>query len=157
MEETEIVQQILDYIPTIDFTRSQTKDPVSLFETTIRYLGGLLSAYDLLSDDALATSTNVQTIEMLLRQAERLANALSYAFDTPAGIPHGNLYLNNRTTDGLTSNVLADIGTLVLEWTRLSDLTGNQTYARLAQKAESYLLNPKPVLVTTLIQVFVIY
>lgn len=32
----------------------------------------------------------------------------------------------------------------MLEWTRLSDLTGNTTYADLTQKAESYLLNPQP-------------
>jgi mannosyl-oligosaccharide alpha-1,2-mannosidase len=31
-----------------------------------------------------------------------------------------------------------------MEWTRLSDLTGNETYAALTQKAESYLLSPKP-------------
>lgn len=32
----------------------------------------------------------------------------------------------------------------MLEWTRLSDLTGNTTYAQLSQKGESYLLNPQP-------------
>lgn len=32
----------------------------------------------------------------------------------------------------------------MLEWTRLSDLTRNTEYAKLAQKGESYLLNPKP-------------
>jgi mannosyl-oligosaccharide alpha-1,2-mannosidase len=31
----------------------------------------------------------------------------------------------------------------VLEWTHLSDLTGDPTYAELSQKGESYLLNPK--------------
>lgn len=31
---------------------------------------------------------------------------------------------------------------MIIEWTRLSDLTGNTTYAELAQKGESYLLNP---------------
>jgi mannosyl-oligosaccharide alpha-1,2-mannosidase len=31
-----------------------------------------------------------------------------------------------------------------MEWTRLSDLTGNETYGALTQKAESYLLSPKP-------------
>lgn len=30
----------------------------------------------------------------------------------------------------------------MLEWTRLSDLTGNKTYARLAQKAQNYLVEP---------------
>jgi mannosyl-oligosaccharide alpha-1,2-mannosidase len=31
-----------------------------------------------------------------------------------------------------------------MEWTHLSDLTGNSTYASLSQKGESYLLSPKP-------------
>lgn len=52
--------------------------------------------------------------------------------------------MGNRTTDGSTNNGLATIGTLVLEWTHLSDLTGNKTYGELTQKGESYLLNPQP-------------
>lgn len=32
----------------------------------------------------------------------------------------------------------------MLEWQRLSDLTGNPQYGLLAQRAESYLLNPRP-------------
>jgi mannosyl-oligosaccharide alpha-1,2-mannosidase len=47
MDIPEIVDEILDYIPTINFQK--TKDPVDLFETTIRYLGGMLSAYELLT------------------------------------------------------------------------------------------------------------
>lgn len=64
MEIPEIVNQIVDYIPTVDF--SKTDDQVSLFETTvsytgiteklfhaltkqIRYLGGMISGYDLLT------------------------------------------------------------------------------------------------------------
>ncbi len=41
MQIPEIVDTILEYIPTIDFDK--TDDEVSLFETTIRYLGGMLS------------------------------------------------------------------------------------------------------------------
>lgn len=77
-------------------------------------------------------------------QAENLANNLSFAFDTPTGIPHNDLYPNNQTNGGSTTNGLATIGSLVLEWTHLSDLTGNPKYGQLAQKGESYLLNPKP-------------
>ena len=51
--------------------------------------------------------------------------------------------MSNRSTDGASTNGLATIGTLVLEWTRLSDLTGNASYASLAQKAQSYLLDPQ--------------
>lgn len=74
----------------------------------------------------------------------RLADNLAFAFDTPTGIPCNNLYFNPPSTDGSTANGIATIGTLVLEWTHLSDLTGNKTYGELTQKAESYLLNPKP-------------
>ena len=79
-----------------------------------------------------------------LEQAQHLANNLSFAFDTPSGIPSNNLYLNPEGTDGSTTNGLATIGTLVLEWTRLSDLTGNDAYGALAQRGESYLLDPNP-------------
>lgn len=79
----------------------------------------------------------------LLEQAETLAIKLSFAFKTPTGIPANNLnFVTNSFTD--SSNGVATTGTLVLEWTRLSDITGKKVYADLAQKAQSYLLNPKP-------------
>jgi mannosyl-oligosaccharide alpha-1,2-mannosidase len=83
-------------------------------------------------------------VDAVLAQAQHLANNLSFAFDTPTGIPYNNLYLNPQANDGSTDNGLATIGTLVLEWSHLSDLTGDPTYASLSQKGESYLLNPQP-------------
>jgi mannosyl-oligosaccharide alpha-1,2-mannosidase len=47
MDDQETVDQILDFIPSINFQKTSTA--VDLFETTIRYLGGMLSAYDLLN------------------------------------------------------------------------------------------------------------
>jgi len=47
MRQKDIVNQILAHVPTIDFGKTDTE--VSLFETTIRYLGGLVSGYDFLS------------------------------------------------------------------------------------------------------------
>jgi mannosyl-oligosaccharide alpha-1,2-mannosidase len=41
MQIPSIVTTILDYIPTIDYDNTTTQ--VSLFETTIRYLGGMLA------------------------------------------------------------------------------------------------------------------
>ena len=79
----------------------------------------------------------------ILRQAKNLANALSYAFDTPSGIPFDLLSLEDRSTRG-RSNDIAAIGSLVLEWTRLADLTKNQTYAELVQRAEEQLLDQQP-------------
>lgn len=40
MQNRRIVNQIVNYIPTIDFSKSYQNNPVSLFETTMRYLGG---------------------------------------------------------------------------------------------------------------------
>ena len=137
-----IVTEILEYIPTIDFTTTTTQ--VSLFETTIRYLAGMLSAYDLLRGPLSDLSSNVSTVESLLTQSKSLADSLKFAFDTPTGIPANNLFLTTRSTDGATSNGLATIGSLLLEWQRLSDLTGDPEYGILAQKAETYLLNPQP-------------
>jgi len=141
MNEQEIVNQIISYIPTIDF--STTSSSVSLFETTIRYLAGMLSGYDLLSGPLAHLATNKTDVDALLTQSINLANNLSYAFETPTGIPWNNLDFSTRGNDG-SNNGLATVGTLVLEWTRLADITGNTTYAALVDKAQTYLFNPSP-------------
>ena len=142
MQIPEIVEEILDYIPTIDFTNTTTE--VSLFETTIRYLAGMLSGYDLLTGPLSNLTTNASNVDALLTQSVSLANVLKFAFDSPTGIPSNGLNITAQVTDGGTTNGLATIGTLVLEWTHLSDLTGDPQYGELAQKGESYLLNPMP-------------
>ncbi|ESZ97936.1 hypothetical protein SBOR_1701 [Sclerotinia borealis F-4128] len=142
MEIPEIVDVILDWIPTINF--DNTTSEVSLFETTIRYVGGLLAGYDLLKGPFTKLNSNHTAVDEILKQAARLADNLAFAFDTPSGVPYNNLYFNPPRTDGSTTNGIATIGTLVLEWTHLSDLTGNKTYGELTQKGESYLLDPKP-------------
>jgi mannosyl-oligosaccharide alpha-1,2-mannosidase len=44
LRDTESVNQILEFIPTIDFTTTaKENEEISLFETNIRYVGGLLS------------------------------------------------------------------------------------------------------------------
>ena len=130
MELSDIVNEIVNYVPTIDFSVSKDDEVVSLFETTIRYLGGMLSAYDFLTGPLANLVQDKSNVKSLLNQAENLANILSFAFDTPSGVP--------------STNGLSQAGSLVLEWTHLSDLTGNKTYADLSQKAESYLLDPRP-------------
>lgn len=142
MQIPEIVDTILDFIPTIDF--DQTPDQISLFETTIRYVGGMLAGYDLLKGPLSHLASNATAVDAILKQAQRLADNLAFAFDTPTGIPSNNLYYDPPRTDGSTTNGLATIGSLVLEYTHLSDLTGNKTYGELSQKGESYLLAPQP-------------
>ncbi|KAF4125781.1 mannosyl-oligosaccharide alpha-1,2-mannosidase [Geosmithia morbida] len=142
MGESDIVDQILDFAPQIDFTTTvKVNETISVFESNIRYLGG----YDLLKGpmSSMAPSDSAR-VDALLEQAKSLAESLSVAFDTPSGVHTGEIILNpfpQRSGDG--TNSIAGMGTLVLEWTRLSDLTGNPKYATLAQRAEDHLLNPK--------------
>ena len=142
MQIPDIVDQILTYIPTIDFTTTTTE--VSLFETTIRYLGGMLAGYDLLKGPLSNLTTKTDEVDALLTQSKSLADVLKFAFDSPTGIPSNGLNITAQVTDGGDTNGLATIGTLILEWTRLSDLLGDASYGELAQKGESYLLNPQP-------------
>lgn len=142
MGNQDAVQRILDHIETIDF--SKTKDGVSLFETTIRYLGGMLSGYDLLNSPEANLALNSTQVDVLLTQSKKLGDVLKFAFDTPSGVPYNNIDITSKGNDGSSTNGLAVTGTLVLEWTRLSDLTGIDEYAKLSQKAQSYLLNPQP-------------
>ncbi|KAK4099820.1 glycoside hydrolase family 47 protein [Parathielavia hyrcaniae] len=142
MGKWDIAHQILAYIPEIDFDTTTTE--VSLFETTIRYLGGLMSAYDLLAGPLNDHVEDISDVEAILSQAKRLADNLKVAFGTPSGVPDNNLFFNPPRRGGSTTNGIATIGTLVLEWTRLSDLSNDTEYADLAQRGESYLLHPQP-------------
>ncbi|EKG12128.1 Glycoside hydrolase family 47 [Macrophomina phaseolina MS6] len=156
-----IVDRSLEFIPTIDYTNDSTDSLCSLFETNvrgcslinrdvnylspyqIRHLAGLLSAHDLLTGPLADLVKNQTQADSLLKQAQTLADTIKFGFDTPTGIPSNNLYINNRTTDNSTDNNIAQVGTLVLEWTRLSDLTGDPQYGKLAQRGQSYLVNPQ--------------
>jgi len=60
MQNATIVNEILAHVPEINFGVSYNDEAVSLFETTIRYLGGMLSAYDLLQGpDAPFSNLNI--------------------------------------------------------------------------------------------------
>ncbi|KAI1369825.1 glycoside hydrolase family 47 protein [Xylaria arbuscula] len=146
MENQEVVDLIVDHIKTINFNQTvEGGEGVSLFETTIRYLGGLVSAYDFLTGPFEGT-VDPDSVQTILDQAVNLAELLSVAFETPSGVPNNNLVFNGPNgpvTDGSTTNGIATIGTLILEWTRLSDLTGDDKYAKLVRAGEEYLLNVK--------------
>lgn len=66
----------MEEIKKIDFTTSSRKD-IPVFETVIRYLGGLLGAYDI----------SGQKYRVLLDKAIELAEILIGAFDTPNRMP----------------------------------------------------------------------
>ncbi|BGO96578.1 hypothetical protein NBRC10513v2_000516 [Rhodotorula toruloides] len=94
------------------------------FETTIRYLGGLLSAFELSGDP------------LMLDRATELGNWLLPAFATEFGLPLAR-YAIGANPDGQRTGrlTLAEVGSMTLEMTRLSQLTGDETYYRAAQRA----------------------
>lgn len=98
----------------------------SVFETTIRVVGGLLSAYDLSGD------------KVFLEKARDIADRLLPAWNTPTGIPYNtiNLVHGNAHNPGWTGgdSILADSGTEQLEFIALSHRTGDPKYQ---QKAEN--------------------
>ncbi|CAN0880429.1 Mannosyl-oligosaccharide 1,2-alpha-mannosidase MNS1 [Linum grandiflorum] len=98
----------------------------SVFETTIRVVGGLLSAYDLSGD------------KVFIEKAKDIADRLLPAWDTPTGIPYNtiNLEHGNPRNPGWTggSSILADSGTEQLEFFALSQRTGDPKYHQKAEK-----------------------
>lgn len=87
------------------------------FETTIRYLGGMLSAYDLSGDP------------LMLERATELGDWLLPSLGTMYGLAI-NRYTLGSNPAGLDTGraVLSEVGSLTMEFTRLSMLTGNEIY-----------------------------
>ncbi|QCE07576.1 alpha-mannosidase I MNS4 [Vigna unguiculata] len=108
---------------------------VSVFETTIRVLGGLLSAHLIASD--YATGMRVPSYDnQLLNLAEDLARRLLPAFDTPTGIPFGSVNLLHgvdKHESKITST--AGGGTLTLEFGVLSRLTNDPIFEQVTKNA----------------------
>ncbi|KAJ5976138.1 mannosyl-oligosaccharide alpha-1-2-mannosidase 1B [Penicillium waksmanii] len=148
---TDIVEQQLKHIASVDFTKSP--DIVNFFDINIRYLGGLLSAYDLIKSGRFPNPYDEKLVEALLSQAKSLATAISPVFDTASGLPAstmnfstGEIMKSTTAVNGTKYNSTntAQAGTMILEYYRLSDLTGDESFRQNAQKAEKYLINPQP-------------
>jgi mannosyl-oligosaccharide alpha-1,2-mannosidase len=106
-------------VATIDFGQS-TSTSVNTFETCIRYLGGLLAAYDLSGHEVLKT------------KAIEVGDLLYGAFNTENGMPVDFIHFEDaKKGTGLTVEsqvVSASPGTITLEFSRLSQITGNDKY-----------------------------
>lgn len=114
-------EEAVNAVKTIDFTTTARKD-IPMFETTIRYLGGLLAAYDL----------SGAKYKILLDKAVELAEILYSAFDTPNRMPV--LYYNWKPTfasqpkRASTRAGTAELGSMAMEFTRLAQLTKEPRY-----------------------------
>src|ERR1700753_1902523 len=119
-------------IDKIDFSTCALEE-VNVFETTIRYLGGFLAAYDL-SD---------KKFPSLLKKAADMGEMLYHAFDTPNRMPITRWNLENATNGSPQvaphSILIAEIGSLTVEFTHLSQLTGDMRFYDAVQRIMDFL------------------
>ena len=127
MDQKEDFEQCVEEVKNIDFTTSED-EIINVFETTIRYLGGLISAYEL-SD---------RKYKVLINKAKELADILYTAFDTPNRMPMTRWTWRNSAEGGRVEagevTLIAELGSLLLEFTRLTQLTGDLKYFDAVQR-----------------------
>lgn len=68
--DDDLFSQAIAEVSTIDFTKAKTSDLASVFESTIRHIGGMLSAYEL---------SNCK-YPVLVEKATQLADQLAFAW-----------------------------------------------------------------------------
>jgi len=104
---------------------------LSVFETTIRFVGGFLALYGLTGE------------EIYKKHAQETADLLLPAFDTRTGVSKS--LINPLTKTAINYNwahdesILAEYGSLHLEFEYLSHITGNRLYFDKVQKIRDFL------------------
>jgi len=126
-----------DAVANITFNVTRDGEGVSFFETIIRYLGGLISAYELSGE------------KIMLDKANELGTLLLPAFNTKSGLPYHAVNTNSdhkKPSDSWQNEMtyVAEVGTLQLEFFRLSQHTGDPTFAQKAQAITDLLDNMGP-------------
>ena len=96
----------------------------SVFETVIRHVGGFISAYELTND------------EIYLEKAKYVADTLLPVFNSKTGLFKTYFIVNNGmiTPKGNAEALLSDLGSVQLEFYKLSALTGDNKYALAVSK-----------------------
>ncbi|GAW13559.1 hypothetical protein ANO14919_029460 [Xylariales sp. No.14919] len=108
----------------IDFSVGKRAE-IPVFETTIRYLGGLIAAYDV-------SGGKSGGYGILLEKAIELAEILMGVFDTPNRMPV--LYYNwkpqyaSKPKRAASNAGVAELGSLAMEFTRLAQITKENKY-----------------------------
>jgi mannosyl-oligosaccharide alpha-1,2-mannosidase len=119
--------EVRSFFETPCVTRPEALHLAFVVQATTRVLGGLLSAHHHSGGDAL-----------FLKRARDLADRILPAFDTPSGLPLSMVNLQRRKgvpskdNDGLVTT--AEVSALQLEFRYLSELTGDDTYWKTAER-----------------------
>ncbi|KAH7148786.1 glycoside hydrolase [Dactylonectria macrodidyma] len=119
----------VEQVALIDWART-SDDFLNLFEVTIRHLGGLLAAYDLSGE------------HVLLAKATELGDMLYATFDTPNRLPSHWLYFakakeGKQTADDSMSGAAGC--SMGLEFTRLSQITGDPKYYDATERVKQFI------------------
>ncbi|EER44178.1 alpha-mannosidase [Histoplasma capsulatum H143] len=118
----------------IDFSPDSTSDGIiNMFETTIRYLGGLLSAYDL---------TECKD-RRLLDKAVEIGDMIYASFDTKNRMPVTR-WSPYKAMKGISQypaerGIIAEVASSSMELTRLSQLTGDMRWFDAIQRITNVL------------------
>ncbi|CAE6522002.1 unnamed protein product [Rhizoctonia solani] len=122
---------------TIDHVSFDQDVKPQVFEITIRGMGGLLSAHMFASDKEGRWGFGIPWYnDELLDLAYDLGRRLLPAFITNTGIPFARINLRHGVLKTETfETCTAGAGSLLLEWTTLSRLSGDPEFERVARKA----------------------
>lgn len=125
-------KEAVESLDQLDFSYTDAKT-INVFETTIRYLGGFLAAYDI----------SERKFPKLLVKAVEVAEFVMSAFDTPNHMPvvrwNWLSYVDGEAQVAPFNMVVAELGSLSLEFTRLSQLTKNPKYYDAVQRISDIL------------------
>ena len=124
-----------DWLAT-SFHFAATENEVSVFETVIRYVGGLLTVYAMTGDE-LFLNKSLEVAEALLpayaTETGKMFKVkvffyLKLTFHHPPGLPHGLIVpatKRNYHHSWAFGSILSEMGSQQLEYSYLSDMTGD--------------------------------
>ncbi|KAF9645503.1 glycoside hydrolase family 47 protein [Thelephora ganbajun] len=108
-------KRALDLVKKTKFVRKMD-EYAPFFETVIRYLGGLMSAYALSKEP------------VLLEKADELARVLSPVFNTETGFPYYAVNPISGSIRGPDFGILAEIASFQLEYTAVAQASKKKEY-----------------------------
>ncbi|KAL4810669.1 glycoside hydrolase [Aspergillus unguis] len=123
MDLNEEFERAVAALMDVDFSpHSSSQSTVNLFETTIRYLGGFIAAYDL---------TGCHDTR-LLDKAVQIADMIYHSFDTASHMPitrwNPHKAAGGERQVPAAQGIIAEMASSSLELTRLSQLTGDMRF-----------------------------
>ncbi|CAK9298912.1 unnamed protein product [Gordionus sp. m RMFG-2023] len=137
--ETEFMKAVNLILNNVNFNMNIN---VSVFETNIRVVGGLLGAHFLSGHTEWGRINGFPCKGPLLDLAKDLADKLMPAFNTATGLPYGTVNLLYGIPPGETPvTCTAAAETFALEFFALSAITGDSTYREVAMKSSKAMWN----------------